>query len=782
MLRLMVAMGSRLQIKSKNREKTCPHKDIPELLAPAGNFGSFYAALEQGADAVYVGAPAFNARNLRCDFSLAEIGAMIKEAHKHRVKLFVAMNSLIKESELGRVIEDISVLASFKPDGLIIQDLGLLFVLRKWFPSISLHSSTLMSAHNSMGVANFAKLGFSRVVLARELTIEEITAIYRKTKVELEVFVHGAMCFSYSGLCLFSSLHGGKSSLRGQCVQPCRRHYLQSGGNKTKGKNNNKQLHLFSMHDLCGIDFLPELRAAGVRSLKIEGRLKSSSYVANCVAAYRMALDAIDSPAEEQAEVLKEAHYLLDDAMGRKRSSGYFMAKNPAALSPELTGASGTFLGRIDKLQVDRSGSKKNNQSIAFKVCLNLSDKLRLGDRLRLHDERSGERLSCSLRALQRGGRNCVRAEAGTKVWLDLQGSLRGMKLDDFKGSLFRVDVQERIILDKLSRQKEKKLPTVRVRADTGLVSKIVSSLSLNLKSVSASSRRKKTNQGRRTATGKQKMFYWLAVSRLTDLNQRLPFRPDRILLPLDKNNLGRNSSWNKVVRRNKGKMVWQLPPIIQEDQLDWFRQQVVALIKDGFFRFELGHISQIELFYTFMAVRGQKSRRKGAGDLVLYASCTLNIFNSAALHLLGQLGWRGAAFSLESEEDNLAQSLLHFRSSRLSASGRLETGMLAYGRPPLFTARIHDKLHTDGGKVVSPRQESFSLRRADNLTKVYAELPFSLLRWQNELKRMGLDYLLIDIGRGQIRQEIMIVSRLLNSKGRGRMDVLTGNFRRTMA
>ncbi|MCI5116237.1 MAG: U32 family peptidase [Candidatus Electrothrix sp. AX1] len=237
-----------------------------ELLAPAGSFPAFEAALEAGADAVYVGAPGFNARALSRDFSFAEIGSMIRQAHKEGVKLYIAMNSLVKEAELPAALEALSCFESLRPDALIIQDLGLLYLARTWFPNLPLHASTLMSVHNSVVAEEFTRVGFERVVLARELTIEEIAAIHQKTKAELEVFIHGAMCFSYSGLCLFSSLHGGKSSLRGQCVQPCRRHYSwqragsQHKGNKEGNKEGNKGTrkkptgssagYLFSMNDL----------------------------------------------------------------------------------------------------------------------------------------------------------------------------------------------------------------------------------------------------------------------------------------------------------------------------------------------------------------------------------------------------------------------------------------------------------------------------------------------------------------------------------------------------
>jgi putative protease len=171
---------------------------LTELLAPAGNLENFQAALDAGADGVYVGAPGFNARNLARDLRLEEIGAMIRHCHDRGKKLYVAANSLILERELPAVIEALALLETLEPDALIVQDLGLIRLIRDCFPALPLHASTLMTAHNVDAVRMLSTMGCKRVVLARELTLKEIAAIVAGTDVELEVFVHGAMCFSYS--------------------------------------------------------------------------------------------------------------------------------------------------------------------------------------------------------------------------------------------------------------------------------------------------------------------------------------------------------------------------------------------------------------------------------------------------------------------------------------------------------------------------------------------------------------------------------------------------------
>ena len=285
----------------------------PELLAPAGSINVFERAIEAGTDAVYIGAPALNARALSKDFTMAEIAAMIQFAHKNGVKLYLAANSLMKENEIPQTLETLAMLEALQPDGLIIQDLGVYHLCNKYFPRLRLHASTLLGAHNLLAVQQFENMGFKRVVMARELTVKEINSIARKSNVELEVFIHGALCFSYSGLCMFSSYLGGKSGLRGRCVQPCRRRYKW----KQKG---DKPGYFFSMNDLSSIDLIHKLQKAGVSSFKIEGRLRSAHYVSSVVKAYRTAIDAevVDKNS------LADARELLNQAMGRKTSQGYF--------------------------------------------------------------------------------------------------------------------------------------------------------------------------------------------------------------------------------------------------------------------------------------------------------------------------------------------------------------------------------------------------------------------------------------------------------------------------
>ena len=251
--------------------------NTPELLAPAGNIESFFAALENGADAVYVGYRHFNARALAGNFTLEEIARLNQYAHRQGVKLYVALNAAVREEEIKEIVTTLSGLSQVEPDGLIIQDGSIARLCQLYFPNLNLHASTLMTIHSTAGVEQLQSMGFQRVVLARELTLKEIAHIAANTTLELEVFVHGALCYSYSGLCLTSSFYGGRSSVRGRCVQPCRRLY----------RSGRHQGYFFSPNDLSAIDLIPRLRRLRLAAFKIEGRMKPASYVAAVVRAYR---------------------------------------------------------------------------------------------------------------------------------------------------------------------------------------------------------------------------------------------------------------------------------------------------------------------------------------------------------------------------------------------------------------------------------------------------------------------------------------------------------------
>ncbi|MGF7060751.1 DUF3656 domain-containing U32 family peptidase [Brassicibacter mesophilus] len=265
-----------------------------ELLSPVGSMEALFAAVENGANAVYLGGKLFNARQYASNFDYAELKAAVEYAHLRNVKVYVTVNILLEDKELEEVIDYLIFLYNIDVDAVIIQDLGLYEIIKDILPDFEVHGSTQMSINNHMGVKFLEELGFQRVVLARELSIDEIKFISENTDIELEGFIHGALCVSYSGQCLMSSLIGGRSGNRGTCAQPCRMSYSIvniKSGQVINDRFNEK--YILSTKDLNTIEHIEEIIDAGVTSFKIEGRMKKPEYVAIIVNKYRKALDNI---------------------------------------------------------------------------------------------------------------------------------------------------------------------------------------------------------------------------------------------------------------------------------------------------------------------------------------------------------------------------------------------------------------------------------------------------------------------------------------------------------
>ena len=279
-------------------------KENFELLAPAGSFEILKAVIEAGADAVYVGGSKYGARAYANNFTEEELLEAIDYVHLRGKKLFLTVNTLFKNDELNEGLYEY-LLPYYRRglDAVIVQDFGVLAYIKKHFPNLPIHTSTQMTVTGVEGARLLKNLGVERVVLARELSIREMQAIYEQTGVELEAFVHGALCYSYSGQCLFSSMLGGRSGNRGRCAQPCRLSYSVLDDKKKEIK---KDSYILSLKDLCGIEHLNQLREAGVFSLKIEGRMKQASYAAGVVAYYRKYIDLEKNISKEDMQHLYE--------------------------------------------------------------------------------------------------------------------------------------------------------------------------------------------------------------------------------------------------------------------------------------------------------------------------------------------------------------------------------------------------------------------------------------------------------------------------------------------
>ncbi len=350
----------------------------PELLLPAGNAESFNAAVEGGADAVYMGVRKFNARGRAANFTLEQLQSVLKIAGDQNKRVYLTLNTVVKNEEIPELMELLSVLAQTKVAALIIQDWGVYYLVKKFFPDIKLHASTQMQTHNSVGV-NFAdKMDFGRVILARELTFEELQAIKKHTILPLEVFAHGALCYSFSGACLFSSFLGGSGANRGLCAQPCRRLF----------ETGESQKFMFSLKDHQLISYVPSLMELGITSLKIEGRMRSAEYTYRVAQAYRMAID--------EPERMDEAKEILTRDLGRQKTS-YFMG---GSLQKAITDnpATGIFLGKITRVSAE---------GFAFNAPFELEE----GNRIRVHSPEGAVKEAIKLKDFTSNKRNFIKVD-----------------------------------------------------------------------------------------------------------------------------------------------------------------------------------------------------------------------------------------------------------------------------------------------------------------------------------------------------------------------------------
>ncbi|MCR6546820.1 DUF3656 domain-containing protein [Dehalobacterium formicoaceticum] len=386
---------------------------IPEILAPAGDFQAFVAAVENGADAVYIGGKVLSARAFAGNFDEDEMAKAVEYAHLRGVRVYVTVNILVDNSEITDAVSYVKTLYDLGVDGLIIQDLGLAFVIHQVLPRMNLHGSTQMIIHNGEGARFIQEMDFKRVVLARELSLEDIAQINKETSLEMEIFVHGALCISYSGQCLMSSLIGGRSGNRGKCAQPCRMTYTlvdEKGQPATDEKIGD---HLLSPRDLNTLEILPEICQTGVRSLKLEGRMKRPEYVATVVRIYREALDRYkDDP--EHFEVNTQELKELTQIFNRDFTHGYLLGHSGRDLmSYQRPNNRGTRIGRIDEIQ--------NQGQMAT---IKLDEGIRIGDGLEIWVTKGG-RQGFVVDQIISNGRSLRSAAPGEKVSINITGQPR---------------------------------------------------------------------------------------------------------------------------------------------------------------------------------------------------------------------------------------------------------------------------------------------------------------------------------------------------------------------
>ena len=753
----------------------------PELLSPAGSLEAFFAAMEKGADAVYAGLRDFSARAKAKNFTMAQMERMTAYAHSHGKKVYVTLNTLVKESELPQLIDNLSGLEAMRVDGVILQDLAVARLAREYFPGIPLHASTQMTIHNSLGVRQLEELGFERVVLARELHIDEISSIIAASKAEIECFIHGALCFSFSGQCYFSSFLGGHSGNRGRCAQPCRRQYKHKG----------KEGYYLSTNDFSSIEMIPQLIEAGVASLKIEGRMKSAEYVASVIGAYRMVLDA--KPDSYDAAVA-EAKALLKLSFGRVPTKGFLASHAPSDIStPSIKGATGRYLGEIREMRGNR-------------ISFDTKDRLHVGDRIRIQPKTDMAGKAFTIKELYVGGKKVMSVRENTLVSTP---SPFPFKLGD---SVFKVSsetaftMSENACLKRLEGVKGGSVPCSLKISHEGEAMKIeaeVLGVTLNtqfglgplepsrstdmegvlrgqfsksgdtqftLASLSASGFPALLIPAPRLKEIRRNFYTWLAEQSLGALKEKsargreaalaalLPKRGaaprgkdeltvriehvkewhelhreivDTVILPVSRANLHQFGPFARKLKGAEERVIWQLPFIIFEADIPFYRDAVQMIMRSGFKRFELTNLSQFQFF-------------KGT-DAELGTDYRLFSLNSQALLSWQELGAVRATLYIEDDKENIGQLL--------ASDLKITRGVLLYAQVPVITSKIAIKEIKGDAPLTSDRGDLYAVKVKDHLTVVNAQTPFALTKYRNDLRQMGCGHFLMDLSHLQAEE-----------------------------
>ena len=384
-----------------------------ELLAPAGSREALTAAVESGANAVYLAGNMFGARAYADNFDEEGLREAIAFAHSRDVRVHVTVNTIVRDEELAALSRYLRFLYEAGADAALVQDLGAYRLARKAAPDLPLHASTQMTVHNLEGVLALEAMGFERVVLSRELSLDDIRYITAHSRVEIETFVHGALCVCYSGQCLMSSMIGGRSGNRGRCAQPCRLPYTLVDETGAEVRATGAGQFLLSPKDLKTIELLPELLASGITSLKIEGRMKRPEYVAVVVDAYRRAIDAIERG--EEPPTAADDEKALAQIFNRDFTTAYLKGRPGRAMMSDLRPNNrGLLVGRV--LANDRA---------AGRVTLKLSGDLAEGDQLDFWVKVGGRKAATVTDLCDKKGRACPQAQAGAEVTLPLEAPVK---------------------------------------------------------------------------------------------------------------------------------------------------------------------------------------------------------------------------------------------------------------------------------------------------------------------------------------------------------------------
>ena len=695
-----------------------------ELLAPAGSPEALDAAIGEGADAVYLGLKNFNARMRSVNFTYSQFESALRSLRRMGKKLYVTVNTVFEQREADRVYQLLKYLSTVGPDALIVQDFGILAMIQSEFPKLKIHASTQMNIASGRGANTLSRYNVSRVVLARELGLEELRSIRAETNMELEVFVHGALCVSASGLCLFSGYLGGKSANRGMCTQACRRLYRHS----------EESGYYFSPADLQLLERLPELVSAGINALKIEGRMKSADYVGAVVRAYRLVLDSIaeGSPNEMGGDEkimrnIAEGGEILRGDFARSKTQFYYGLTQPQEkpaipnwLNPDQDGGTGINLGVIQKVR--KMGELKlglvreghHNGSLAG----SLAGSVAVGDSIRLHRRDDSERVTHKIKHAEPGGKE--------GYWLSIPDG-------------FRAGDSVYLIQNKAMSKRYK--PVISGERKTGHREPGFD----KSPHVQISLPQKNETPARSKGRGKPAFpeGLYVAVSNINDLYIVQSSRPEKVMLYLNRKTTNYLLSEGKPPLPFKpADIIPVLDPYFPQADNETLSDTVHQLIETGHRQFMVNNPGHFSFFRNFRS------------DVQLIAGPWLYMFNTWALSFVASLGVDAFVSPFENNRQNLERTLECVRTGDTEKRTRSPGMNIArslffipvFAWPSLFRIRADLGTLYDFNSFSDNQEENFHLITSPEGSSVIPEKPFSITDKIPFLKEAGFKRFIIDL------------------------------------
>jgi len=671
-----------------------------ELLAPAGSPEALDAAIGEGADAVYLGLKDFNARLRSTNFTYAQFEGALHSLRRMGKKVYVTVNTVFEQREADRMYQLLKYLTNQGPDAIIVQDFGVIAMARSEFPSLKLHASTQMNIASARGANALSRNGVSRVVLARELSLEELQSIKTETNLELEVFVHGALCISVSGICLFSSFLGGKSANRGMCTQACRRLYHRLDRSEGEG-------YYFSPNDLQLLECVPQLASAGIKALKIEGRMKSASYVGAVVSAYRLVVDAVLGGDEDDIKrSIMQGQEILRNDFARPKTQYLFGGIHTETaidwLNPQQDGGTGISLGIIQK--VKGSGEERR----AF-ITPPRGLKLSVRDSVRIHRSDDSGRFSQKLIFAEKadGGYwiSAVEGQKGDNVYLIQTKEMRKRyeevirQVTSGKGpGREKAPFPEINLIQRESKQKSKKDETF----PEGLYVAVSRPEDFYIVQSSRPQRVILTLSAKNAK-------YLLADNKHGLPSKPLPFKPNQIILALD--------PW--------------FPQVIAKYENGKMEEDIKQLIEMGYYQYMVNNPGHFSLF-------------RGFDKAKLIAGPWLYMFNSWSLSFISSHGVDGFVSPLENNRQNLEKTLGSFKGTQKKLRKKFLITVFAW--PPLFNIRTNLSSILDFNLFADNMDENFLIDTSPEGSRVYPDKYFSLIDKIPYLKEAGFGRFIIDL------------------------------------